>query len=118
MLRNVLESKDQRSFVAAIGYMAMTVGLIVFLTFINIPESTKNIVIALIGLFAGKLPDALTKLIGSESEEIKELRDEIHVLTRDNESLHKENQVIKSQYNTLKEEFDTFRKELLNKVKL
>jgi len=107
----LLESKDQRTFIASAIFVFLVLLLIAYLTFIEVPDSNKDLITAIISMMVGGLGVSLNKLFGSDGEEIKQLRSELNELVD-------ENKVLDAKYWEVKKELDTFRERILEKVNL
>ena len=77
---NIVASKDARQYVAAGIFVALIVALMLFLTFIEIPTSNKDLIVSIISMFVGGLGVAMGKLFGDNDAEIDQLKAEMSEL--------------------------------------
>lgn len=108
---SVLDSKDKRSYVAAGIFVFLVLLLIAYLTFIEVPDSNKDLITAIISMMVGGLGVSLNKLFGSEAEEI-------HTLRADLDEVKAENRLLEAKYQEVKQELDRFRESVLDRAEL
>ena len=107
----LLESKDQRTFVAAGIFVFLVLLLIAYLTFIEVPTSNKDLITAIISMMVGGLGVSLNKLFGSENSELIDLRNDFTHLQADYK-------VLDGKYWEVKKELDRFRESVLDRADL
>jgi len=90
---NIIGSKDVRQYIASGVFVALIVALMLFLTFIEIPTSNKDLIVSIISMFVGGLGVAMGKLFGDNDAEIDQLRAEMSEL--------------RVQYDTVKGQYDS-----------
>lgn len=91
---NIIASKDARQYVAAGIFVALVVSLMLFLTFIEIPTSNKDLIVSIISMFVGGLGVAMGKLFGDNDVEMEKMREEL-------DTLKVEYAVVKDQYDKI-----------------
>ena len=91
---NIIASKDVRQYVAAGIFVALVVSLMLFLTFIEIPTSNKDLIVSIISMFVGGLGVAIGKLFGDNDVEMEKMREEL-------DTLKVEYGVVKDQYDKI-----------------
>ena len=91
---NIIDSKDFRQYVAAGIFVALIVSLMLFLTFIEIPTSNKDLIVSIISMFVGGLGVAMGKLFGDNDAEMDRMREEL-------DTLKVEYGVVKDQYDKI-----------------
>ena len=91
---NIIASKDARQYVAAGIFVALVVSLMLFLTFIEIPTSNKDLIVSIISMFVGGLGVAMGKLFGDNDAEMDRMREEL-------DTLKVEYGVVKDQYDKI-----------------
>jgi len=91
---NIIASKDARQYVASGIFVALVVLLMMFLTFIEIPTSNKDLIVSIISMFVGGLGVAMGKLFGDNDAEMDRMREEL-------DTLKVEYGVVKDQYDKI-----------------
>lgn len=91
---NIIASKDVRQYVASGIFVALVVSLMLFLTFIEIPTSNKDLIVSIISMFVGGLGVAMGKLFGDNDVEMEKMREEL-------DTLKVEYGVVKDQYDKI-----------------
>ena len=91
---NIIASKDARQYVASGIFVALVVSLMLFLTFIEIPTSNKDLIVSIISMFVGGLGVAMGKLFGDNDAEMDRMREEL-------DTLKVEYGVVKDQYDKI-----------------
>ena len=89
---NVLNNKDKRQYIASGIFIMLIVLLMLFLTFIEIPTSNKDLIVSIISMFVGGLGVAMGKLFGDNDVEMEKMREELDTL--------------KIEYGVVKEQYD------------
>ena len=89
---NIIGTKDVRQYIAAGVFVALIVALMLFLTFIEIPTSNKDLIVSIISMFVGGLGVAMGKLFGDNDVEMEKMREELDAL--------------KIEYGVVKEQYD------------
>jgi len=110
-MSNILESRDQRTFIASAIFVGLVLLLIAYLTFIEVPNANKDLITAIISMMVGGLGVSLNKLFGSDNEDMQKLKSEI-------QEVRQENELLETKYREVKNELDTFREKVLEKVNL
>jgi len=107
----ILESKDQRTFIASAIFVFLVLLLIAYLTFIEVPDANKDLITAIISMMVGGLGVSLNKLFNSDAEELQVMREKL-------DELEQENKVLETKYWEVKKELDTFRESVLERADL
>ena len=89
---NIIGTKDVRQYIASGAFVALVVALMLFLTFIEIPTSNKDLIVSIISMFVGGLGVAMGKLFGDNDVEMEKMREELDAL--------------KIEYGVVKEQYD------------
>ena len=89
---NIIGTKDVRQYIASGVFVALVVALMLFLTFIEIPTSNKDLIVSIISMFVGGLGVAMGKLFGDNDVEMEKMREELDAL--------------KIEYGVVKEQYD------------
>ena len=83
----ILSDKARRSWTASLIFLFMIIGLILFLTYVEIPDKNKDIVTSIIGMIIGSISTAISIFVGRDPDDIKELKDAINSLNSDRTAL-------------------------------
>lgn len=79
--------KNVRSWVASLCFLMLVVGLICFLTFIQIPTENKDIITGIVGMIVGSISSSIAIFTGRDPDDLKTLKEEIVKLNEDRSSL-------------------------------
>ena len=91
---NIWSSKDKRQYIASGIFIVLIVLLMLFLTFIEIPTSNKDLIVSIISMFVGGLGVAMGKLFGDNDAEIDQLK-------TDMSELRVQHDTVKAQYDSI-----------------
>ena len=80
-------SKSARSWLASLIFLFMIVGLICFLTFLEIPDKNKDLISSIIGMIVGSISMAISIFVGRDPDDITTLKGEIAQLHDDRNTL-------------------------------
>ena len=67
-------AKEIRHYVGAIGIFLFVVGILVFLSYNEIPNMNKDVVVSIIGMIVGSLSVVIVTVIGRNPDEVNELK--------------------------------------------
>ena len=67
-------AKEIRHYVGAIGIFLFVVGILVFLSYNEIPNMNKDVVVSIIGIIVGSLSVVIITVIGRNPDEVNELK--------------------------------------------
>ena len=67
-------AKEIRHYVGAIGIFLFVVGILVFLSYNEIPNMNKDVVVSIIGMIVGSLSVVIMTVIGRNPDEVNELK--------------------------------------------
>lgn len=80
-------SKSARSWLASLIFLTMVVGLIFFLTFLEIPDKNKDLITSIIGMLVGSISMAISIFVGRDPDDIATLKGQIEELSDDRNTL-------------------------------
>ena len=80
-------SKSARSWLASLIFLTMVVGLIFFLTFLEIPDKNKDLITSIIGMLVGSISMAISIFVGRDPDDLASLKSEIAELNDDRSTL-------------------------------
>lgn len=82
-----MSDKAVRSWLASLIFLSLVVGLIFFLTFMQIPDKNKDIVTSIIGMLIGSISMAISIFVGRDPDDVAALKGEIEKLHDDRNTL-------------------------------
>ena len=74
-------AKGLRHYVGAIGIFLLVIGILVFLSYNEIPNMNKDVVVSIIGMIVGSLSVVIMTVIGRNPDEVNELKKQNEGLT-------------------------------------
>jgi ABC-type enterochelin transport system permease subunit len=74
-------AKELRHYVGAIGIFLLVIGILMFLSFNEIPNMNKDVVVSIIGMIVGSLSVVIMTVIGRNPDEVNELKKQNEGLT-------------------------------------
>lgn len=81
------KDKSVRSWIASLCFLMLVVGLICFLTFVQIPNENKDIITGIVGMIVGSISSSIAIFTGRDPDDLKTLKEEIVNLNEDRSSL-------------------------------
>ena len=106
-----LKNKDTRTYVASGIFLLLVIMLMLFLTFIEIPSSNKDLIVSIISMLVWGTGVAMWNLFWAPDEELELVRKELAILQKSYNRLD-------SKYTTLKSEYDRITEMLVNRIEL
>ena len=67
-------AKEIRHYIGAIGIFLLVIGILVFLSYNEIPDMNKDVVVSIIGMIVGSLSVVIMTVIGRNPDEVNELK--------------------------------------------
>jgi hypothetical protein len=80
-------SKAARSWLASLIFLSMVVGLIFFLTFMEIPPKNKDLITSIVGMLVGSVSMAISIFVGRDPDDVANLKAKIDELNDDRNTL-------------------------------
>ena len=74
-------AKELRHYIGAIGIFLLVIGILVFLSYNEIPNMNKDVVVSIIGMIVGSLSVVIMTVIGRNPDEVNELKKQNEGLT-------------------------------------
>lgn len=120
-----LKDDNTRRFIASLTLILVGVGLIILMLFVDLPDKNADIINMLVGAFASALGIALSRFLGDENEQIRDLKalvsehnDEMHRIEADcekgKEALKQENASLQGQIALLVQRLDTLQQRIID----
>lgn len=82
-----MSNKAFRSWLASFIFLALVVGLIFFLTFLEIPDKNKDLITSIIGMLVGSMSMAISIFVGRDPDDVASLKSTIEELNDDRNTL-------------------------------
>ena len=73
MIKNGV-AKELRHYGGAIGIFIFVIGILVFLSYNEIPSVNKDVIVSIIGMIVGSLSVVIMTVIGRNPDEVNELK--------------------------------------------
>ena len=80
-------AKELRNYVGAAGVFVFVIGILIFLSFNEIPSVNKDVIVSIIGMIVGSLSVVIMTIIGRNPDEVNELKKQNEGLTQKVEHL-------------------------------
>ena len=74
-------AKEIRHYIGAIGIFLLVIGILIFLSYNEIPNMNKDVVVSIIGMIVGSLSVVIMTVIGRNPDEVNELKKQNEGLT-------------------------------------
>ena len=74
-------AKELRHYIGAIGIFLLVIGILIFLSYNEIPNMNKDVVVSIIGMIVGSLSVVIMTDIGRNPDEVNELKKQNEGLT-------------------------------------
>lgn len=79
--------KAKRGWWASVIFMLLVVGLIIFLTYVEIQEKNRDVLIGIIGMLTGSISSMLAIASGRDPSELEDLKDKLADANADRSAL-------------------------------
>tara|TARA_R100001463_G_scaffold80379_1_gene134843 strand:+ start:1049 stop:1468 length:420 start_codon:yes stop_codon:yes gene_type:complete len=67
-------AKELRNYIGAAGVFVFVIGILVFLSYNEIPSVNKDVIVSIIGMIVGSLSVVIMTIIGRNPDEVNELK--------------------------------------------
>ncbi len=67
-------AKELRNYVGAAGVFVFVIGILIFLSYNEIPSVNKDVMVSIIGMIVGSLSVVIMTIIGRNPDEVNELK--------------------------------------------
>tara|TARA_R100000900_G_C3265875_1_gene150608 strand:- start:192 stop:611 length:420 start_codon:yes stop_codon:yes gene_type:complete len=74
-------AKELRNYAGAAGVFVFVIGILIFLSFNEIPSVNKDVIVSIIGMIVGSLSVVIMTIIGRNPDEVNELKKQNEGLT-------------------------------------
>tara|TARA_Y100001970_G_C14224113_1_gene854503 strand:+ start:717 stop:1352 length:636 start_codon:yes stop_codon:yes gene_type:complete len=79
--------KGKRSWLASFVFLTLIVGLIFFLTLMEIPSKNKDLITSIIGMIVGSISTVISIFVGRDPDDVKVLKESVAELNGDRNAL-------------------------------
>ncbi len=108
-----LHNKDVRTFIVSVMYLLLILGVLAVVIFVQIPQTSKELVMTIVGVLLAGLSASLGRLFGKNDEDLDALRKQHEAEMHE---MRLEMAELRASYVTLKGEHDRMTKMLLSRV--
>ena len=81
------EIKAKRGWWFSVFFMILVVGLILFLTYVEIVEKNRDVLVGILGMITGSISSMMAIASGRDPSEVEELKDKLSAANADREAL-------------------------------
>ena len=113
-----MSDKAIRSWLASLIFLSLVVGLIFFLTFLEIPEKNKDIVTSIIGMLIGSISMAISIFVGRDPDDVMALKNEIESLNQDRNTLIERLRDAQIDKDVLRRQLEELQNKLIDKLSI
>lgn len=113
-----MSDKAIRSWLASFIFLTLVVGLIFFLTFLEIPEKNKDIVTSIIGMLIGSISMAISIFVGRDPDDVMALKSEVDSLNKDRNTLIERLRDAQIDKDTLRRQLEELQTNIIDKLSI
>jgi len=114
--QSVQSEKARRGWFASVVFMFMICVLIVFLSYKELPDGNRDILIGIIGMLTGSISSMLAIASGRDPSEVEELKDKLAAANGDRESLIARLRDSQIQMQLMREQISEIQTAIINKL--
>ena len=114
----VLSDKARRSWMSALIFLLMILGLVLFLTFVEIPDKNKDVIVSIIGMVVGGISTAISIFVGRDPDDIKELKEKILSLNGDRTALIERLRDAQPDKEVLRRQFEALQGQIISRLSI
>ena len=81
------ESKSKRGWWFSVFFMVLVVGLVLFLTYVEIVEKNRDVLVGILGMITGSISSMMAIASGRAPSEVEELKDKLSAANADRAAL-------------------------------
>ncbi len=81
------QEKTKRGWWFSVFFMLLVVGLILFLTYVEIVEKNRDVLVGILGMITGSISSMMAIASGRDPSEVEELKDKLASANADREAL-------------------------------
>jgi hypothetical protein len=110
--------KAKRGWWASVVFMLLICGLIIFLTYVEIQEKNRDVLIGIIGMITGSISSMLAIAAGKDPAEVEELKDKLATANGDRAALIARLRDAQIQMQLSKEQIFELQNAVINKLSI
>tara|TARA_R110000822_G_scaffold42993_2_gene116408 strand:+ start:562 stop:981 length:420 start_codon:yes stop_codon:yes gene_type:complete len=103
--------KELRNYAGGVGVFVFVIGILIFLSYNEIPSVNKDVIVSIIGMIVGSLSVVIMTIIGRNPDEVNELK-------KQNEGLSAKVEHLIQQKDELEKMLITIQKNMLDQLTL
>lgn len=116
--KDIQIDKAKRGWWFSVFFMILVVGLIIFLSFVQIQEKNRDVLIGLIGMITGAISSMLAIASGRDPSEVEDLKDKLSAANADRQALIARLRDSQIQMQLLREQIFELQNAVINKLSL
>src|SRR6056300_938945 len=116
--QDIQEDKAKRGWWFSVFFMLLVVALIMFLSFVEIQEKNRDVLVGVIGMITGAISSMLAIASGRDPSEVEELKDKLSAANADREALIARLRDAQIQMQLLREQIHELQTAVIDKLSL
>ena len=112
------EVKAKRGWYFSVFFMLLVVGLILFLTYVEIVEKNRDVLVGILGMITGSISSMMAIASGRDPSEVEDLKDKLSASNADREALIARLRDAQIQMQLLREQQTELQQAVINKLSL
>ena len=112
------EVKAKRGWYFSVFFMLLVVGLILFLTYVEIVEKNRDVLVGILGMITGSISSMMAIASGRDPSEVEDLTDKLSASNADREALIARLRDAQIQMQLLREQQTELQQAVINKLSL
>ena len=110
--------KARRGWWFSVFFMALVVGLILFLTYVEIVEKNRDVLVGILGMITGSISSMVAIASGRDPSEVEELKDKLSAANADRAALIGRLRDAQIQMQLLREQQNELQQAVIDKLSL
>ena len=112
------EVKARRGWWFSVFFMILVVGLVLFLTYVEIVEKNRDVLVGILGMITGSISSMMAIASGRDPSEVEELKDKLSAANADREALIARLRDAQIQMQLLREQQNELQQAVIDKLSL
>ncbi len=112
------EIKAKRGWWFSVFFMVLVVGLILFLTYVEIVEKNRDVLVGILGMITGSISSMMAIASGRDPSEVEDLKDKLSSANSDREALIARLRDSQIQMQLLREQINELQQAMIDKLSL
>jgi len=110
--------KGKRSWLASFVFLTLVVGLIFFLTFLEVPDKNKDLITSIIGMIVGSISTVISIFVGRDPDDVKDLKEAIQELNSDRNALIERLRDAQLDKETLRKQLEALQTQVIERLSI